>query len=199
MAVQEGPTGIRVSWTPPTPLGDITGYRIYYSGGSSGSVNISGGSTDNYLLNGLENEASYNISIVGISEHLPSNHVHYPSSIQLGEQFKCVIEICISNISICSPTDEITITVNAVDVSSIIFSWTRVDGINPTTYTISYSNTNNTQCFNSSFILLQISGSATGHTIDGLEEATEYIITVTMFYDERSSSDRVAATTLPGI
>ena len=78
MAVQEGPTGIRVSWTPPTPLGDTTGYRIYYSGGSSGSVNISGGSTvSNLLLTGLQNGASYNISIVGISEHFPSNHVNY--------------------------------------------------------------------------------------------------------------------------
>ena len=71
-AVQEGPTGIRVSWTPPTPLGDTTGYRIYYSGGSSGSANVSGGSTDNHLLTGLQNGASYTISIVGTSDHLPS-------------------------------------------------------------------------------------------------------------------------------
>jgi len=92
MAVQEGPNSIRVSWTPPTPLGDTTGYRIYYSGGSSGSVNVSGGFTNNHLLSGLHNVASYNISIVGISEHLPSYHVHYPNSILLGEPFKCVIE-----------------------------------------------------------------------------------------------------------
>ena len=52
-AVQEGPTGIRVSWTPPTPLGDTTGYRIYYSGGSSGSEDISGGSTNSHVLTGL--------------------------------------------------------------------------------------------------------------------------------------------------
>ena len=69
MAVQEGPTGIRVSWTSPTPLGDTTGYRIHYSGGSSGSVDVSGGSTDNHLLTGLQNGASYTISIVGTSEH----------------------------------------------------------------------------------------------------------------------------------
>ena len=75
MAVQEGPTGIRVSWTPPTPLGDTTGYRIYYSGGSSGSVNVSGGSTDNHPLTGLQNGASYTISIVGTSEHFPSEEV----------------------------------------------------------------------------------------------------------------------------
>ena len=85
MAVQEGPTCIRFSWTPPTPLGDTTGFRIYYSGGSSGSVDISGGSTDNHLLTGLRNGVSYTISIVGTSEHLPSDHVDYPNSIPLSE------------------------------------------------------------------------------------------------------------------
>ena len=85
MAVQEGPTAIRVSWTPPTPLGGTTGYRIYYSGGSSGSVNVSGGSTDNHLLFGLQNGVSYTISIVGTSEHLPSDRVDYPNSIILSE------------------------------------------------------------------------------------------------------------------
>ena len=76
MAVQEGLTSVRVSWSPPSPLGDTTGYRISYSGGSSsGSVDISDGSTDNSLLTGLENGASYNISIVGTSQHLPSDVV----------------------------------------------------------------------------------------------------------------------------
>ena len=88
MAVQEGPTGIRVSWTPPTPLGDTIGYRIYYSGGSSGSVDVSGGSTDNHLLTGLQNEPSYNISIVGTSEHLPSDSVDH--IITLSELFQLV-------------------------------------------------------------------------------------------------------------
>ena len=82
-AVQEGPTGIRVSWTPPTPLGDTTGYRIYYSGGSSGSVDVSGGSTDNHLLTGLQNGASYTVSIVGTSEHFFSEEVEV--NITLGE------------------------------------------------------------------------------------------------------------------
>ena len=71
MAVQEGPTSIRVSWSPP--LGDTTGYRIYYSGGSSGSVNVSDGSTKNYLLTGLQNGDTYNISIVTVSQHFTSN------------------------------------------------------------------------------------------------------------------------------
>jgi len=90
MAVQEGLTGIRVSWTPSTPLGYTTGYRIYYSGDSSGSVDVSGGSTDNHLLTGLQNGASYTISIVSTSEHLPSDRVDYPNKIPLSEFLQCV-------------------------------------------------------------------------------------------------------------
>ena len=75
MVVQEGLTSIRVSWSPPTPLGDTTGYRIYYSGGSSGSVNVSSDSTDSYLLTGLQNGEKYTISIVATSQHFFSDDV----------------------------------------------------------------------------------------------------------------------------
>ena len=89
MVVQEGLTSVRVSWGPPTPLGDTTGYRISYSGGSSGSVDVSDGSTDNYLLSGLQNGASYTISIMGTSQHLPSEVVELDMSIDLGEMISC--------------------------------------------------------------------------------------------------------------
>ena len=48
-------------------------------------MDVSGGSTDKHLLTGLQNGASYNISIVGTSEHLPSNRVNYPSSATLSK------------------------------------------------------------------------------------------------------------------
>ena len=75
-AVQEDLTSIRVSWSPPTPLGDTTGYRIYYSDSdSSDSVDVSGGSTDNYTLTGLVMGATYTISIEATSQHFPSGRV----------------------------------------------------------------------------------------------------------------------------
>ena len=83
MAVQEGPTSVRVSWSPPSALGDTTGYRISYSGGSSGSVDVSDDSTSTRTLTGLVNGASYTISIVGTSLHLPSDVVDV--DIGLGE------------------------------------------------------------------------------------------------------------------
>ena len=68
-AVQDGPTSIIVSWTPPSPLGDTSGYRIYYTraGGSSDSVDIDGGNTNSRTLMGLTNGETYTISIVGRS------------------------------------------------------------------------------------------------------------------------------------
>ena len=42
-------------------------------------MDVSDGSTDNYLLTGLQNGTSYNIFIVGTSEHFFSDRVEYPS------------------------------------------------------------------------------------------------------------------------
>ena len=72
-AVQGGPTSIRVSWTPSS---GATGYIISYTGGgSSGSVTVDGGSTDNYLLEGLTNGGIYTISIVATLDGSSSESV----------------------------------------------------------------------------------------------------------------------------
>ena len=57
-------------------MGDTIGYRIYYSGVSSGSEDVSS-IIDNYLLTDLQTGGLYNISIVALatvsSQHLPSD------------------------------------------------------------------------------------------------------------------------------
>ena len=84
MVVQEGPTSIKVSWSPPSPLGNTTGYRIYYNSDSdSGSEEVSGGSTNNHLLTGLQNGVSYTISIVGTSAYFLSGGVE--ANVDLGQ------------------------------------------------------------------------------------------------------------------
>ena len=67
MAVQDGPTSIRVTWTPPSPLGDTTGYRISYTGGggSSDSVDVDGGNISSHTLMGLTNGNTYTLTIMG--------------------------------------------------------------------------------------------------------------------------------------
>ena len=75
--VQDGPTSIRVTWTPPGPLDGVTGYRIHYTtgGGSSDSQTVSGGNTMSHTLTGLTNGETYTISIVATSSALPSSPV----------------------------------------------------------------------------------------------------------------------------
>ena len=88
-AVQDGPTSIRVSWTPPSQLVGITGYRISYTGGSnSDSVNITGG--DSYRLTELTNGETYTITIRATSIHL-SESVHI-SDVPLGKYF--ILLVC---------------------------------------------------------------------------------------------------------
>ena len=73
MVRQISPTSIRVTWTPSTPMGDTTDYIIYYTSKDiTDNVTVSGGSTDEYTLKKLEMEADHTISIVAVSEHLPS-------------------------------------------------------------------------------------------------------------------------------
>ena len=85
-AVQTGPTSIRVTWTPPTPLGDTTGYIIYFTDeddSDSGNVTVSGGSTDMATLTGLQNGDTYTISIVATSDTaFPSESV--PADMSVG-------------------------------------------------------------------------------------------------------------------
>ena len=90
-AVQDGPSSIRVTWTPPSPLGDTTGYRISFTGGgNSNSVDVIGGDTNTFLVTGLVEEAIYNVSIVGTSQHLHSTTVPVPGPVILGELAKGV-------------------------------------------------------------------------------------------------------------
>ena len=66
------------------------------------------------------------------------------------------------------------------------------------TYSISYSNTNNTQCFTDSNDISDISASETMYNLTGLQEATEYSITVTaILSDGETARDSLTATTLP--
>ena len=78
-----GPTSIRVSWTAPTSVATVTGYRIYYQAeGDSGSVPVNAGVTS-YTLGNLQDH-TYSITMVTLSIHLPSSVVG-PEAVTLGK------------------------------------------------------------------------------------------------------------------
>ncbi|CAI8028403.1 Receptor-type tyrosine-protein phosphatase F, partial [Geodia barretti] len=108
LEVQSGGTSVLLTWIPPDPLGDTTGYRISFTGGgSSGSVDVGGGSTNNYTLTGLIRGETYDISIVGTSDHISSESV----------------ELSVTLV----PGPYLTVEVIMMGVSSISLSW-RVSG-----------------------------------------------------------------------
>ena len=84
MAEQESPSSISVSWILSS---NATGYTITYdsSGGDSGNKTVSGGSTINTTLTGLQNGDTYSISILATSKDLPSERITVPHDIGLGK------------------------------------------------------------------------------------------------------------------
>ena len=92
MAEQESPSSISVSWSPSS---NATGYKVTYdsSGGDSGSETVSGGSTNNTTLTGLQNGDTYNISILATSKDLPSERVTVPHGIGLGKFWRKIYKL----------------------------------------------------------------------------------------------------------
>ena len=77
---------ITVSWESPTDT-VTTGYVIYYqpkTGGPVISESVTGGHRDSHSLTGLQRGHTYNISIVALSQHLPSPLVG-PVNVATGE------------------------------------------------------------------------------------------------------------------
>ena len=99
--------------------------------------------------------------------------------------------------TILTPTAGVVVSSDFMASStSLTILWTLVGGVTATShYTISYSNTN-TQCFNYSND--DIAGiAATEATLAGLQEGTQYSITVTVLLSNgKTGSDTTTATTM---
>ena len=77
-----------MTWTPPSPLGDTTGYTISYTagGGSSSSVNVAGENANSHTLTGLTNGRNYTISIVATSSTDLVSESVATTAVRLGKQ-----------------------------------------------------------------------------------------------------------------
>ena len=94
-------------------------------------------------------------------------------------------------------TDPLSVTLDSTSVTSLTVSWVLPEELTATSYTISYSNTNNTQCFTDSNDITGIAASETTYTLTDLQENTEYSITVTaLLSDGETERDTLAAATM---
>ena len=85
---------VTVSWE--SPGGDVSGYMIYYQteGGPVISDKVSGGERETHSLDGLQRGVTYYISILALSQHLPSPLVG-PVSVNTGASLVSLYSIII--------------------------------------------------------------------------------------------------------
>ena len=76
-----------MSWTPPSPLGVTTGYRISYSASNgNGGESIDGGDRASHRLTRLNNSYTYTISILSTATGgLPSTTSVQAEPVGLGK------------------------------------------------------------------------------------------------------------------
>ena len=175
-----------MSWTPPTPLGDITGYIIYYTNDDntdSDSVVIDGGSTDVYTLSDLQNGDTYIISIVATSSSvLPSESILADMTVGLSESNNFIIIIFNdTTYMIYTVPDPPVITVDSTTATSITISGGVPSDSVADSYEVMWVTNDVGGCSGGSDMdsTTIIDGSITSYEIMGLEEDSTYSITVT--------------------
>ena len=189
MAVQEGLTSIRVSWTRSS---DATGYIISYTGGSSGSVTVSGGSTDERSLSNLVNGGVYTISIMATSTGLSSGSV-VVTDVRLckyHEKYHGYIlhHTCIIHVHVVpgQPTINMNPTATATSIS---LSWSVPSGSVVTSYEVMWQRDTTVGCSDEDADSHTTADDSTTYVIRGLEEDSSYSITVRASNTAGSSED----------
>ena len=193
---------ITVQWEEVPCLhrnGEITGYTIVArtSGEDDRVVNVNDGNARSAIVSELTSETQYTVSVAAVNGAgtgpASSIDIETPGEYEIQSVFSSHCQILLS----FSPVG-LTATGNSSSTDSLTVSWDLEDSLTATAFTISYSNTN-TDCFNdSSTTPIAIAGSETMYTLTGLEEGTEYSITVTatLTGGGGTEQDTITATTM---
>ena len=155
--------------------GPITGYSVRYGVMGSGSTQtetVSGASETETTISDLMPSTNYSIDVAAINKVGTGVYNDPLTTVTDGMKYKNTV-VCIVSCFV----DLFSVSVNTSSNTSLTLSLTLSESITATTYFISYSTTD-TDCFTGSNIT-SVDGNLTMYTLTGLEEGTEYSITVT--------------------
>ena len=148
-------------------------------------MDVSGGSTHNHLLTGLQNGASYNISIVATSIHFYSDRVYFTNIVPLSESSTSCVSISNNYVhftslhcTLTAPGQPTVVMVNSITPTTISLFWTAANGI-VDSYEVMWERDTSGECPDVDEGSTTITGSSTSYTISGLQEDSNYTITVT--------------------
>ena len=156
--------------------GVITSYIVEArtSGEADRTVNVNDGSAREATVSGLTPSTAYTVTLQAVNS-ADSGPIRSIAIETAGESVWFPLTYYHTMFS--SP-DGLSVSVTSSTTTSLTISWALEEGVTATSYSISYSATD-TDCFTDSNTIPDFAGSETMYTLPGLEEGTEYSITVT--------------------
>ena len=176
-------TSITVQWaTVPCAdqNGPITGYSVRYGEMGSGSTQTESAVGNEVVISGLQTTTNYT---VGVAAETSVGRGDYsePIIVTTDSKISCQTLHTLSSV----PSAAISATVVSAMPTSILIRWSVIESVEPPSgYNISYSNTENTDCFTiSETVSITSDARNESYNIEGLQEGTEYSITVRLWRD----------------
>ena len=156
--------------------GVITGYtvEVTLSGTVVATENVNDGSAREATVSGLTPSTDYTVSLQAVNS-ADSGPIR---SIDIETPGESVWFPLTYYHTMFSSPDGLSVSVTSSTTTSLTISLALEEGVTATSYSISYSATY-TDCIPGSITIPPIIGSETMYRLPGLEEGTEYFITVT--------------------
>ena len=172
--------------------GVITSYIVEARAGGTLiiTVNVNDGSAREATVSGLTPSTAYTVSLQAVN----SAGTGPIRSIAIETSGESVWFPLIYYHTMFSSPDGLSVSVISSTTTSLTITWALEEGVIATSYSISYSATD-TDCFTDSNTIPPIAGSETMYTLPGLEEGTEYSITVTATLTGGGSQEDMAVAT----
>ena len=170
-------TNISVQWemVPCTDQnGAITSYSVRYVETESGSTQTVSTTERELVISGVNTSTDYSVEVAAVNS-AGTGVYSSPTFVTTDSE---IITILLQTPKTFSFSGAMSVTVISAMTTSIVISWTLIAGVVAEEYTISYSNTENTDCFIISQTVSITDGSEDSYNIEDLEEGTGYSISV---------------------